>query len=192
MRNAFAAALVITVGAVAELSAEPVLIQPGSYYAVSNLLAPDGTFETTGVFILPSLPPGFGVPIFGRELSNNARTGCDPCAPGDPWNLGASFELVGPSYLPGGPVFSIWGRGTLNFTTPDITVPFEVPSPQTGLYAYAPFQMTGYIELFRHPGSVPLFAGDPYAHRNRPRRCRRSCAQTDATVGSPRRMTRVT
>ena len=161
MRNAVAAALVMTFGAAVELGADPILVQPGSAYSVTNLLAPDGTFDSTGTFFFsPDFLFPFGLPIFGRELSNNARAGCQPCFSGDPLNLGASFELRGPSYVPGGPVFSVWGVGTLNFTTPTVTVPFDVPPPQLPFNVVAPFQLTGHIELFQHPGSVPLFAGD--------------------------------
>lgn len=157
MRNAFAAALVVTFGAAAELGAEPVLVQPGSSYVVKNVLARDGTFDTSGTFLLPS---GYGAGIFGRELSNDARTGCQPCSPGDPLNLSASFELRGPSIMSGGPGLSVWGVGTLNFTTPTVTVPLDIPSPGIPFYVFAPFQLTGHIELFGEPGTVPVFAGD--------------------------------
>jgi hypothetical protein len=157
MRTAFAVALVIASGAAVDLSAEPVLIQPGSSYVVSNVLTRDGTFDTSGAFILPS---GYVAGIFGRELSNDARTGCQLCSSGDPLNLSASFELRGPSYRAGGPVFAVWGAGTLNFTTPTVTVPFDIPPPQVPFYAVAPFLLTGHIELFGEPGSVPIFAGD--------------------------------
>jgi hypothetical protein len=156
MRNVFAVALVISLGTVVDLGAEPVLIQPGSSYVVSNLLARDGTFDTWGTFIFPS---GYLAEIFGRELSNSARTGCQHCSSGDPLNLSASFELRGPSYQAGGPVLSVWGEGALNFTTPTVTVPFEFPPP-VPFYVFAPFLLTGSIELFGEPGTVPLFAGD--------------------------------
>jgi hypothetical protein len=157
MRNVFAVALVISLSAAADLGAEPVLIQPGSSYVVTNSLARDGTFDTSGTFILPS---GYVAGIFGREQSNNARTGCELCSPGDPLNLSASFELRGPSYQAGGPELSVWGEGTLNFTTPTVTVPFEIPPPLVPFYVFAPFLLTGHIELFGEPGTVPLFAGD--------------------------------
>jgi hypothetical protein len=157
MRNGLAAAVVIVFGTAVDLGAEPVLLQPGSSYVVSNLLARDGTFDTWGTFILPS---GYVAEIFGRELSNNARTGCQLCSPGDPLNLSASFELRGPSYQVGGPGLSVWGEGTLNFTTPTVTVPFEIPPPSLPFYAVAPFLLTGHIEVFGEPGTLPLFAGD--------------------------------
>jgi hypothetical protein len=160
MRNALVAALAITIGAAADLRADPILVQPGSFYSVRNLIAPDGTFDTVGGFFFPSFLPPFGLPIFGREVSNNARTGCPSCAPGDPLNLSASFELRGPSYVPGGPVFRIWGVGTLNFTTPTVVIPLDLPSPHLPFYVFAPFELTGHIELFRQFESVPLFAGD--------------------------------
>jgi hypothetical protein len=161
MRNAVAAALVMTFGAAAELGADPILVQPGSAYSVTNLLAADGTPDTTGTFFFsPDFLFPFGLPIFGRELSNNARSGCQPCFPGDPLNLSASFELRGPSYQGGGPGLSVWGVGTLNFTTPTVTVPFEIPPPQFPFYAFAPFQLVGHIELFGEPGTVPVFSGD--------------------------------
>jgi hypothetical protein len=157
MRNICAAALMVSLGTAVDLGAEPVLIQPGSSYVVTNLLAGDGTPDTWGTFILPS---GYVAGIFGRELSNNARTGCELCAPGDPLNLSASFELRGPSYQVGGPGLSVWGQGTLDFTTPTVTVPFEIPPPLHPFYVFAPFVLAGHIELFGEPGTVPLFAGD--------------------------------
>jgi hypothetical protein len=160
MRNTFAVALVMTLGGAAELAAEPVLLQPGSYFHVTNLLAPDGNFEATGGFVFDFLPPGHGVFIPARELTNSARSGCQPCFPGDPLNLSASFELVGPSYLPGGPRLSSWGYGTLTFTTPDVSVPLEAPSPSMGQFVQTSFELTGQLELLRYPESVPWFVGD--------------------------------
>ena len=159
MRKTLAAVLVVTFGAVTELRAEPVMLLPGSHYRVENTLARDGTASTSGDFFFPS---GDAYGVFGLELFNNARTGCQPCAPGDPVNLSASFVLRGPTYLSGGPGLSVWGVGVLHFTTPTVQVASPAPDLPQGhpLFVLAPFQFAGYIELFGEPGTVPVFRGD--------------------------------
>lgn len=151
------AALIFMCGLTAETRAEPILVQEGSHYLVLNTLAHDGTRWSLGSLFFP---PDHAHGVFGRELFVNARTGCEPCAPGDLLDLSASFQLRGSSFLSGGPVLSVWGLGVLNFTTPTVEVPLPPTEPGFPLVVAAPFEFDARIQLFGEPGTVPVFAGD--------------------------------
>jgi hypothetical protein len=155
--NTLVAALILMCGAASETRADPIVVQGGSDYLVLNTLAHDGTRWSSGSLFFP---PDHATGVFGRELFVNARSGCEPCAPGDLLDLSASFQLRGPSFLSGGPVLSVWGLGVLNFTTPTVEVPLPPSDPRLPIVVVAPFQFDAQIHLFGEPGTVPVFSGD--------------------------------
>ncbi len=163
MKKLFCAALISMLGiiappgVVASAEADPVQLLPGSGYYTTDFLDPDGTFSSSGTFIVGDLITG----IFGRELTANARTGCQPCAPGDLLNLSASFQLRGPRYMSAGATYAVWGEGVLNFTSPTVTIPSTWRDvPEFPLFVYAPFEFTGHVELFRNTDNVMIFGSD--------------------------------
>jgi hypothetical protein len=152
-------ALALVLGTTSELRADPIVLSGESHYRATNLRVHDGSFETSGGFFFPGVASG----VFGLEILNQARTGCQPCAPGEPLNLSASFALRGPTFLSGGPVRSVWGDGTLRFTTPTVQIPFPRPGQdpfRDPFFVMAPFEFHGSISLVGEPGSVPVFSGD--------------------------------